>query len=107
MRYVEGFVAAVPAAHREKYRLHAEKAAATDHEKVHLVTVGNAKVPSHRLRPGRSMVDRESVPSAHARPEVVGMVPGSKPVRLDHRGRGSEPARDRRRVVGIASERHR
>ena len=27
MTYVEGFVAAVPTAHREKYRLHAEKAA--------------------------------------------------------------------------------
>ena len=27
MTYVEGFVAAVPTAHREKYRVHAEKAA--------------------------------------------------------------------------------
>ena len=55
MTYVDGFVAAVPTANREKYRVHAEKAAVVfkEHGALKLVECWGDDVPDGEVTPSR------------------------------------------------------
>jgi uncharacterized protein YbaA (DUF1428 family) len=62
MNYVDGFVAAVPTANREKYRMHAEKAAAVfkEHGALNFVECWGDDVPEGKVTSFPMAVKREA-----------------------------------------------
>jgi uncharacterized protein YbaA (DUF1428 family) len=62
MNYVDGFVAAVPTANREKYRMHAEKAAAVfkEHGALNVVECWGDDVPEGKVTSFPMAVKREA-----------------------------------------------